>query len=192
MRYVSLTPDKEKAMAEAEAAEKAFAEVAKAWPTDAPDRYEADTDWASRIKTLKKLMGDIKTQVEAGKTADAEASILETLKLLLELDEKNKINSIGDETIRIIIQTEEMGNAFHEKRPNDMKHMMPGLWESQKNFFASPAPPSAEGREDEFENMKDRVYEAVDKFAEASNPGAREQTLQELRKAAREFYVEFG
>jgi hypothetical protein len=192
IRFVSLTPDKDKAAGAAGAAEQAFAEVAKSWPEEPPDRYEGDNDWANRISTLTKLMADIKTQTRAENFTDAEASILETQKLLLELDEKSKINTAGDEAVRLIVLCHEMKSAFDEKRYNDMKHIMPNMREAQKNFFGSTVPPSAQGREDQFDDAKDRVYDGVDLFAEAPDRGARETALQDLMKEITEFYVEFG
>lgn len=192
VKYISVTPDKAKATEAAGRAEAAFGEVAKAYAGEPPERYQGDNDWGTRITTLKKLMGDIKGQVSADKTAEAEASILETQKQLLQLDEKSKINTAGDEAIRLLVLCEQMDKTLREKRFNDMKHLMPSMREAQKNFFGSSVPPSARGREDDFDKAKDDVYEGVEMFAEAENPEARASALKNLTTATRKFYVEFG
>jgi hypothetical protein len=192
IKYISLTPDAKAATDAATAAEKSFREVATSWPQDAPRRFEGDNEWADRIKTLTKLMGDIKTQAQGGKTPEAEASILETQKLLLQLDEKNKVNTAGDEAIRLLVLEREMEVAFREKRYNDMKHIMPNIREAQKNFFGSTIPASARGREDTFDTAKDKVYEGVEKFAEGETAEVQSKALTDLIRATTEFYVEFG
>jgi len=192
VKYVSVAPDKAKCADAAGRAEIAFGDVAKAYPQNPPDRYEGDNEWATRITTLKKLMGDIKNQSDAGKIAEAEASILEAQKQLLQLDEKSKINTAGDEVIRLLVLAREMDGAYKEKRFNDVKHIMPNMRAAQKNFFGSTMPTSARGREDAFDTAKDKVYESVERFAEGETPEAQQQILQELIKAATEFYVEFG
>ena len=65
IRFVSLTPDKEKAAEAAGRAEECFGEVAKGWPTQPPEQFEGDNDWANRITSLTKIMGDIKNLVGA-------------------------------------------------------------------------------------------------------------------------------
>jgi len=192
IRFISVKPDKAKAAEAAGLAETAFGEVAKAWPKDPPDAFAGDTTWATDIGTLKKLMGDVKTQVEGDKTADAQASILEAQKIILGIHDKNKINTAGDEAVRLLVIAHDMDVAFREKRFNDMKHIMPNMREAQKNFFGSTAPASARGREDTFDTMKDNVYEGVETFAIAPNPEERRVALDNLIKATTEFYVEFG
>jgi hypothetical protein len=54
IRFVSLTPNKEKAAEAAGRAEECFADVAKGWPTQPPERFEGDNDWANRISSLTK------------------------------------------------------------------------------------------------------------------------------------------
>jgi hypothetical protein len=73
-----------------------------------------------------------------------------------------------------------------------MKHIMPNMREAQKNFFGSTMPASASGREDQFDDLKDKVYDGVEEFAEASDRDARGAALQKLIKTTTEFYVEFG
>jgi hypothetical protein len=192
IRYVALTPNKEKAAEAAGLSEEAFGEVKRAWPQEPPDEFEADTGWADRIASLTKIMGDIKNQIEADQVKDAEASILEGQKLILELHEKNNVNTAGDEAVRLLVIADEMALAFREKRFNDMKHIMPNMREAQKNFFGSTMPPSARGRENEFDDLKDKVYDGVEKFAEAPDPETRRSELDELIKVTTEFYVEFG
>jgi hypothetical protein len=188
IRYVALTPDKEKAAEAAGLSEEAFGEVKRAWP----EELEGDTGWADRIASLTKIMGDIKNQVGADRFEDAKASILEGQKLILELHEKNNVNTAGDEAVRLLVIADEMALAFREKRFNDMKHIMPNMREAQKNFFGSTMPPSARGRENEFDDLKDKVYDGVEKFAEAPDPETRRSELDELIKVTTEFYVEFG
>ncbi len=192
IRYVALTPNKEKAAEAAGLSEEAFGEVKRAWPEEPPDEFEGDTGWADRIASLTKIMGDIKNQIEADQVKDAEASILEGQKLILELHEKNNVNTAGDEAVRLLVIADEMSLAFQEKRFNDMKHIMPNMREAQKNFFGSTMPPSARGRENEFDDLKDKVYDGVEKFAEAPDPETRRSELAGLIKIATEFYVEFG
>ncbi|MGD8718222.1 MAG: hypothetical protein PVH29_05300 [Candidatus Zixiibacteriota bacterium] len=192
IRFVSLTPDKAKAAEAAKAAETAMGEVKAGWPTDPPEEFEGDNDWANRITSLTKIMGDVGTQAEAEKFIEAESSILEAQKLLLELHEKNNINTAGDEAVRLLVIADEMDLAFSEKRFNDMKHIMPNMREAQKNFFGSTMPASASGREDQFDDLKDKVYDGVEEFAEASDRDARGAALQKLIKTTTEFYVEFG
>jgi hypothetical protein len=192
IRFVSLTPNKEKAAEAAGRAEECFADVAKGWPTQPPERFEGDNDWANRISSLTKIMGDIRNLVGADNFADAEASILEAQKLLMQLHEKNNENTAGDEAVRLLVIADEMDLAFKEKRFNDMKHIMPNMREAQKNFFGSTMPASASGREDQFDDAKDKVYDGVEKFAEAADPGTRATELDALIKTTTEFYVEFG
>ncbi len=192
IRYVSLSPNKEKAAEAAGLSEAAFGEVKRAWPEDPPEEFEGDSGWADRIASLTKIMADIKNQVEADRFDDAKASILEAQKLILELHEKNNVNTAGDEAVRLLVIADEMALAFQEKRFNDMKHIMPNMREAQKNFFGSTMPPSARGRENEFDDLKDKVYDGVEKFAEAPDPETRRSELDELIKVATEFYVEFG
>lgn len=192
IRYVSLTPNKEKAAEAAGSSEEAFGEVKRAWPEEPPDEFEADNEWGERVTSLTKISGDIKSQVEAGKIEEAQASILEGQKLILALHEKNNVNTAGDEAVRLLVIADEMDLAFREKRFNDMKHIMPNMREAQKNFFGSPMPPSARGREDAFDDLKDKVYDGVEKFAEAPDRETRRVALDELIKVTTEFYVEFG
>ena len=131
IRYISLTPDKDKAAAAAANAAAAFGDVGRGWPEAPPDRFEGDNDWPNRITTLTKLMNDIKTQVEAENYADAQASILEAQKLLLELNEKNNVNTAGDEAVRLLVDRHERGRAFHETRYNEIKHIMPNMRAAQ-------------------------------------------------------------
>jgi|GEM_PF-1169822 len=192
IRYVSLTPHKEKAAEAAARSEEAFGEVKRAWPKEPPDEFEGDNEWGDRIASLTKIMGDIKNQVGADKTEEAQASILEGQKLIMALHEKNNVNTAGDEAVRLLVIADEMKLAFREKRFNDMKHIMPNMREAQKNFFGSAIPPSASGRENKFDELKDKVYDGVEKFAEAPDPETRGVALDELIKVATEFYVEFG
>ncbi len=192
IRFVSLTPDKDKAAAAAANAGAAFGDVARGWPEAPPDRFEGDNDWPNRVTTLTKLMNDIKSQAEAENFVDAQASILEAQKLLLQLNEKNNINTAADEAVRLLVVGDEMALAFREKRFNDMKHIMPNMREAQKNFFGSTVPASARGREDAFDEAKDKVYDGVDAFAEADDPQSRQAALDKLVKEVTAFYVEFG
>jgi hypothetical protein len=192
IRFVSLTPDKAKAAEAAGLAEEAMGEVKAGWPTDPPEKFEGDNDWANRITSLTKIMGDVATQAEAEEFTEAEASILEAQKLLLQLHEKNNINTAGDEAVRLLVIADEMDLAFQEKRFNDMKHIMPNMREAQKNFFGSTMPPSASGREDEFDDLKDNVYDGVEEFAEAPDRDTRGAALDNLINTTTEFYVEFG
>jgi len=192
IRFVSLTPDKEKAAGAAAHAEECFGEIQKSWPDQPPEQFEGDNDWANRISALTKIMGDIRNLASADNVGDAETSILEAQKLILQLHEKNNVNTAGDEAVRLLVIADEMDLAFEEKRFNDMKHIMPNMREAQKNFFGSTMPPSASGREDEFDNAKDKVYDGVEKFAEATDPKTRATALDDLIKTTTEFYVEFG
>jgi hypothetical protein len=192
IRFVSLTPDSAKAAGAAAESEAAFGDVKSAWPDEPPERFAGDNDWPNRITTLTKLMGDIKNQAEGENFAEAKASILEAQKSFLDLHEKNDINTAGDEAVRLLIISDEMALAFREKRFNDMKHIMPNMREAQKNFFGSMMPPSAAGREDEFDDLKDKVYDSVEEFAEAPDPQTRQASLDALIKTTTEFYVEFG
>jgi hypothetical protein len=192
VRYVSLTPDKEKAAEAAGRGEIAFGEVKSTWPEEPPRDFEGDNEWADRIDSLTKTMADVKNQVNTDDFDGAKASILEGQKLLLALHEKNNINTAGDEAVRLLIIADEMELAFREKRFNDMKHIMPNMREAQKNFFGSTMPPSARGREDQFDDLKDKVYDGVEKFAEAPDRETRSAELSELIKVTTEFYVEFG
>jgi hypothetical protein len=110
----------------------------------------------------------------------------------MQLHEKNNENTAGDEAVRLLVIADEMDLAFKEKRFNDMKHIMPNMREAQKNFFGSTMPASASGREDQFDDAKDKVYDGVEKFAEAADPGTRATELDALIKTTTEFYVEFG
>jgi hypothetical protein len=85
-----------------------------------------------------------------------------------------------------------MDLALNEKRYNDMKHIMPNMREAQKNFFGSTIPPAAAGREDKFDDIKDKVYSGVDEFAEATLYEGQQAALNGLTRALTEFYVEFG
>lgn len=192
IRFVSLMPGKEKAAGAAARAEEFFGEVQKAWPEEPPEQFEGDNEWPNRISTLTKIMGDIKNQVGADNLGDAEASILEAQKLIMQLHEKNNVNTAGDEAVRLLVIADEMELAFKEKRFNDMKHIMPNMREAQKNFFGSMIPPSASGREDQFDDAKDKVYDGVEIFAEATDPETRAVALDDLIKTTTEFYVEFG
>lgn len=192
IRFVSLTPNKGKAAEAAGQSEEAFGEVKRSWPDEPPDEFEGDNEWADRISSLAKIMSDIKNQMGAGNFDGAKASILEAQKLILVLHEKNNTNTAGDEAVRLLVIADEMNLAFSEKRFNDMKHIMPNMREAQKNFFGSTMPPSARGREDKFDNLKDKVYDGVEKFAEAPDREARRAELDELIKVTTEFYVEFG
>lgn len=192
IRFVSLTPDAAKAAEAAATAEAAFGDVKSAWPDEPPERFAGDNDWPNRITMLAKLMGDLKSQAGGENFAEAEASILEAQKSFLDLHEKNDINTAGDEAVRLLIISDEMALAFQEKRYNDMKHIMPNMREAQKNFFGSMMPPSAAGRENQFDDLKDKVYDAVEAFAEAPDPQARQAALDALIKTTTEFYVEFG
>lgn len=192
IRFVSLTPNEGKAAEAAAQSEEAFGEVMHAWPDEPPDELEGDNEWADRIASLTKIMGDIKSQVGADNFDGAKASILEAQKLILVLHEKNNTNTAGDEAVRLLVIADEMNLAFAEKRFNDMKHIMPNMREAQKNFFGSTMPPSARGREDKFDDLKDKVYDGVEKFAEAADRETRRAELDELIKVTTEFYVEFG
>ncbi len=192
IRFVSLTPNEGKAAEAAAQSEEAFGEVMHAWPDEPPDELEGDNEWADRIASLTKIMGDIKSQVGADDSDGAKASILEAQKLILVLHEKNNTNTAGDEAVRLLVIADEMNLAFAEKRFNDMKHIMPNMREAQKNFFGSTMPPSARGREDKFDDLKDKVYDGVEKFAEAADRETRRAELDELIKVTTEFYVEFG
>ncbi len=192
VRFVSLTPNKGKAAEAAGQSEEAFGEVKRSWPDEPPDEFEGDNEWADRISSLAKIMGDIKNQVGADNFDGAKASILEAQKLILLLHEKNNTNTAGDEAVRLLVIADEMNLAFAEKRFNDMKHIMPNMREAQKNFFGSTMPPSARGREDKFDDLKDKVYDGVEEFAEAPDRETRRAELTELIKVTTEFYVEFG
>jgi hypothetical protein len=192
IRYASLTPNKAKAAEAAALSEEAFGEVKRAWPEEPPGEFEADNEWGERIASLTKIIGDIKNQVEADEIEEAQASILEGQKLILALHEKNDVNTAGDEAVRLLVIADEMDLAFREKRFNDMKHIMPNMREAQKNFFGSTMPPSASGREDEFDDLKDKVYDGVEKFAEAPDRDKRRAALDDLIKVITKFYVEFG
>jgi hypothetical protein len=192
IRFVSLTPNKGKAAEAASQSEEAFGEVKRSWPDEPPDEFEGDNEWADRIASLAKIMGDIKNQVGADNLDGARASILEGQKLILTLHEKNNTNTAGDEAVRLLVIADEMNLAFAEKRFNDMKHIMPNMREAQKNFFGSTMPPSARGREDKFDDLKDKVYDGVEKFADAPDREMRRAELDELIKVTTEFYVEFG
>lgn len=192
IRFTSLTPDKVKGAEAAGRAETAFAEVKRAWPDEPPKAFEGDNDWENRISALTKIMGDIKSQLQADRLDDAKASILEAQKLVLALHEKNNVNTAGDEAVRLFVLTTDMDLALNEKRYNDMKHIMPNMREAQKNFFGSTIPPSAAGREDEFDDIKDKVYSGVDDFAEAALYEGQQAALNGLIRALTEFYVEFG
>lgn len=192
IRFVSLTPDKEKAAEAAGQSEEAFGEIKRAWPDEPPDEYGGDNEWADRISSLTKIMGDIKNQVSADDFDGARASILEGQKLILALHEKNNTNTAGDEAVRLLVIADEMNFAFSEKRFNDMKHIMPNMREAQKNFFGSTMPPSARGREDKFDDLKDKVYDGVEKFADAPDRETRRAELDKLIKVTTEFYVEFA
>ncbi len=192
IRFISLTPDKLKAAEAAGQAEAAFNEVKRAWPEEPPKAFEGDNDWENRISTLTKIMGDIKNQVEADRLDEAKASILEAQKFILALHEKNNVNTAGDEAVRLLVLVKDMDLALNEKRYNDMKHIMPNMREAQKNFFGSAMPPSAAGREDEFDDIKDRVYDGVDEFAEATLYEGQQAALDGLVRNLTEFYVEFG
>jgi hypothetical protein len=192
IRFVSLTPNKGKAAEAAGQSEEAFGEVKRSWPDEPPDEFEGDNEWADRISSLAIIMGDIKNQVGADNFDGAKASILEAQKLILVLHEKNNTNTAGDEAVRLLVIADEMDLAFAEKRFNDMKHIMPNMREAQKNFFGSTMPPSARGREDKFDDLKDKVYDGVEEFAEAPDRETRRAELTELIKVTTEFYVEFG
>ncbi len=192
IRFVSLTPNKKKAAEAAGQSEEAFGEIKRAWPDEPPDEYGGDNEWADRISSLTKIMGDIKNQVSADDFDGARASVLEAQKLILALHEKNNTNTAGDEAVRLLVISDEMKFAFSEKRFNDMKHIMPNMREAQKNFFGSTMPPSARGREDKFDDLKDKVYDGVEKFADAPDRETRSAELDELIKVTTEFYVEFG
>jgi hypothetical protein len=192
IRFVSLTPNAEKAAEAAGLAETAFADVQRSWPKEPPKDFEGDNEWADHIQALTKLTGDIKNQAGAENFDGAKASILEAQKIILALHEKNNVNTAGDEAVRLLIIADEMDLAFREKRFNDMKHIMPNMREAQKNFFGSTMPASASGREDKFDDLKDKVYDGVEKFAEAPDRETRSAELAELIKVTTEFYVEFG
>jgi hypothetical protein len=192
IRFTSLTPDKVKGAEAAGQAEAAFDEVKRAWPEEPPKAFEGDNDWENRISALTKIMGDIKNQVEADRLDEAKVSILEAQKLILALHEKNNVNTAGDEAVRLLVLVNDMDLALNEKRYNDMKHIMPNMREAQKNFFGSAIPPSAAGREDEFDDVKDKVYSGVDDFAEATFFEGQQAALDGLVSALTEFYVEFG
>jgi hypothetical protein len=192
IRFTSLTPDKVKGAEAAGQAEAAFDEVKRAWPEEPPKAFEGDNDWENRISALTKIMADIKNQLEADRLEEAKASILEAQKLILALHEKNNVNTAGDEAIRLLVLVKDMDLALSEKRYNDMKHIMPNMREAQKNFFGSAVPPSAAGREDEFDDIKDKVYDGVDEFAEAALYEGQQAALDGLVRALTEFYVEFG
>lgn len=192
IRFISLTPDKVKAAETAGQAEAAFAEVKRAWPEEPPKAFEGDNDWENRISALTKIMGDIKSQVEADRLDDAEASILEAQKLILALREKNNVNTAGDEAVRLLVLVKDEDLALNEKRYNDVKHIMNEMREAQKNFFGSAMPPSAAGRENEFDDIKDKVYSGVDEFAEATLYEGQQAALDGLVRNLTEFYIEFG
>ncbi len=137
-------------------------------------------------------MADIKSQVEADRLGDAKASIFEAQKLILALHERNNVNTAGDEAVRLLVLVKDMDLALNEKRYNDMKHIMPNMREAQKNFFGSAIPPSATGREEKFDDLKDKIYDGVDDFAEAEVYEGQQAALNGLVRNLTEFYVEFG
>jgi len=192
IRFISLTPDKVKAAETAGQAEATFAEVKRARPEEPPKAFEGDNDWENRISALTKIMGDIKNQVEADRLDDAKASILEAQKLILALHEKNNVNTAGDEAVRLLVLVKDEDLALNEKRYNDVKHIMNEMREAQKNFFGSAMPPSAAGRENEFDDIKDKVYSGVDEFAEATLYEGQQAALDGLVRNLTEFYIEFG
>ncbi|HUV86155.1 MAG TPA: hypothetical protein VMX79_03495 [bacterium] len=192
IRYTSLTPNKGKAAEAAGRSEEAFGEVKRAWPEEPPEEFQGDTEWGDHIASLTKIMGDIKNQVGADQFEEARVSALEAQKIILALHEKNNVNTAGDEAVRLLVISYEMDLAFREKRFNDMKHIMPSMREAQKNFFGSTMPPSARGREAEFDDLKDKAYDGVENFADAPDPETRWAALDGLIKTTTEFYVEFG
>lgn len=190
--YVVLKKDKELAASAAGEAEASWEEVKVNFPTDPPVKYEADVEWPERMDTLIRLMGDAKGQVSRDDFAAAEASIREAQKQLLDLHDVNKISTAGDEVIRLLVLTDDLTTALDEDRGEDAKHIMGKVREAQKNFYGAPIPDEARDRQDEFDDLKDKVYDGIEDMAGAADPEERMKKLGEMKLLMTEFWVEFG
>lgn len=192
VRFVSVTPDKAMAYDAAKKAEESWGKVAETFPEDPPKQYRGDDEWPDRVTSLKNLMGDIGSAASKEDFTTADAKVREAELLLLELNEANKMNSAGDEAIKILDLADQLEAAFREERFNDAKHIMPSMRTAQKDFFAAPIPDNARDRQDEYDEGKDKVYDAIEAFVEVGSPGERIEKLAELKKLTSEFWVEFG
>ncbi len=191
-RFVILKKDKEMATAAAEAAETAWEDVKANFPTDPPARFEADVEWPERVDTLIRLMGDVKEQVSGEDFAAAETSIREVQKQLLDLHDMNKMSTAGDEVIRLLILTDQLIAAFNEERDEDAKHVMSKIYEVQQNFYGAPIPDEARDRQDEFDDMKDKVYDSIEEMDDAADRESRIKKMHEMKLAMTGFWIEFG
>ncbi|UCE27064.1 MAG: hypothetical protein JSW52_12055 [Candidatus Coatesbacteria bacterium] len=187
-----LKKDKGLATSAAETAETSWEDVKTNFPAEPPAKFEGDTEWADRVDTLIRLTGDVGEQAAAEDFEAAEASIREIQKQLLDLDDMNKISTAGDEVIRLLILTDQLIVAFEEDRDEDAKHVMTQIFEAQQNFFGAPIPDEARDRQDEFYDMKDKVYDSIEEMQEAPNREERIMKMNEMKTVMTEFWVEFG
>jgi len=190
--YAVLKKDKGLATSAAEEAGASWEDVKTNFPMDPPAKFEADTEWPERVDTLIRLTADTGEQAGTEDFEAAEASIREIQKQLLDLHDMNKISTAGDEVIRLLILTDQLIVAFEENRDEDAKHVMTKIFESQQNFFGAPIPDEARDRQDEFDNMKDEVYDSIEEMQDAPNREERIKKMSEMKTVMTEFWVEFG
>ena len=190
--YVALKKDTELATSAAEEAQASWEDVKTNFPADPPARFEADTEWPERIDTLIRLAEDVGDQAAGEDFPAAKASIREIQKQLLDLHDLNKISTAGDEVIRLLILTDQLKAAFEDKRGEDAKHVMAKIYEAQQNFFGAPIPDEARDRQDEFDDMKDKVYDSIEEMDDAPNREERIKKMDEMKTVMTEFWVEFG
>jgi hypothetical protein len=189
---VVLKKDKELAASAAERAEASWEDVKVNFPAEPPVKFEADVEWPERIDTLIRLMGDAKGQISNDDFAAAEASIREAQKQLLDLHDVNKISTAGDEVIRLLVLTDDLTAALGEDRGEDAKHIMGKVREAQKKFYGAPIPDEARDRQNEFDDLKDKVYDSIEDMAGAADHEERMKKLEEMKLLMTEFWVEFG
>jgi hypothetical protein len=137
-------------------------------------------------------MGDAKGQISNDDFAAAEASIREAQKQLLDLHDVNKISTAGDEVIRLLVLTDDLTAALGEDRVEDAKHIMGKVREAQKKFYGAPIPDEARDRQNEFDDLKDKVYDSIEDMAGAADHEERMKKLEEMKLLMTEFWVEFG
>jgi len=190
--YAVLKKDKELATSAAEEAKSSWEDVKTNFPTEPPARFEADTEWPERVDTLIRLAEDVGVQTAGEDFTAAEASIREIQKQLLDLHDLNKISTAGDEVIRLLILTDQLIAAFEDNRDEDAKHVMAKMFEAQQNFFGAPIPDEARDRQDEFDDMKDKVYDSIEGMQDAPNREERMKKMDEMKTVMTEFWVEFG
>jgi hypothetical protein len=172
--------------------EKKWENIADNFKDNPPGKYADDEEWGVWIDKMIAGAEELNQEISNNDVQTTKQQIRDIQQLILELDERNNDISAIDEIIQFDIYVDETMEAFENKDGDKLKRLFTKMDNSLSRLFTTVTPDTARDNEDEFNTMKNDLYDRFGDFEQAPNREKRLENLKQLKKTSNEFYYKFG